>query len=117
MTATLWEDIYLTAPLFLAMSARDSHTPEEVGPQLVPFSRPSSPPGPLRLHNVILSCYTFYLSFLINVIKRNNTSIQVSMVQFKAIQLFPKSIIGSLVVHLFFSLNTNEYATKFHQET
>ena len=37
-----------TAPLFLAMAACDSHSSSEVGPQLVPFSRLSSPPPPHR---------------------------------------------------------------------
>ena len=33
------------APLFVAILARDSHSSWWVGPQLVPFSRLSSPPG------------------------------------------------------------------------
>ena len=44
VTATLWEEIMTWQSPFLAMSARDSHSSEEVRPQFPDFFRQNSPP-------------------------------------------------------------------------
>ena len=47
-----------TAPLFLAISCHDSHCSAAVRPQLVPFSRPSTPPPQVSAHLSVLKLPT-----------------------------------------------------------